>query len=100
MLKTSWTVLSYVGIHDETCIDSKELLDIVIGSEKRPTSSSTNSTSPSRTADANNASTSIPQQPTSSQLQWDSKDGQAHTLITLSVKHHIVPQSCYAQVAT
>ena len=72
------------------------LWDIVIGSDEHPTSSSSpNSPSPSGTTGANNASSST-QQSTSSQLNWDGKDAQAHALIALSVKCHIVPhiRSC------
>ena len=66
-----------------------QLWGIVIGFDEHPASSSSpNSPSPSRT-DANNASSS-PHQSTSSQLKWDGKDAQAHALIALSVKCHIV----------
>ena len=51
---------------------AKQLWDIVIRFDEFPTSSSSpNSPSPSGTSDANNASSFIPQQPTSSQLKWD-----------------------------
>ena len=76
---------------------AKQLWDIVIKSDERPTScSSPNSPSSSGTSEVNNTSNSIPQQPTYAQLKWDGKDAEAHALITLSIKCHIVPhiQSC------
>ena len=74
---------------------AKQLWDIVIGSDECLASSSSPN-SPSRSGtDTNNASSST-QLSTSSQLKWDGKDAQAHALIVLSVKRHIVPhiRSC------
>ena len=88
MIGTNW--MSYVLV-------AKQLWDIVIKSDERPTScSSPNSPSSSGTSEVNNTSNSIPQQPTYAQLKWDGKDAEAHALITLSIKCHIVPhiQSC------
>ena len=90
---TNYPMWAYMMRH---VLVAKQLWDIVIGSDERPASSSSpNSPSRSGTTDADNASSST-QLPTSSQLKWDGKDAQAHALIALSVKRHIVPhiRSC------
>ena len=73
-----------------------QLWDIVIKYDERPSSiPSPNPPCPLGTTEANNVLSSI-QQFTSSQPKWDGKDTQAHVVIALSVKRHIVPhiQSC------
>ena len=74
---------------------AKQLWNIVADVDKRPGGSSSTQ---SGVVDASSSSTSAstPSPPTQEQTKWDGKDAQAHALIALSVKRHIVPhvRSC------
>ena len=86
---TKYPTCAYMMRH---VLVAKQLWNIVIGSDERPASSSSpNFPSPSRTTETNNASSSTPQQSTSSQRKWDGRDAQVHALIALSVRRHILP---------
>ena len=76
---------------------AKQLWNIVLHVDRRPVSSSTSQYTIIESDGVSSSSTNAtPYPPTQEQLRWDGKDAQAHPLIALLMKHHIVLhiQSC------
>ena len=67
---------------------AKQLWNIVVDVDQRATSPTSQSTVTNIGSSSTMAS---PTPPTQEQLRWDRKDAQAHALIALTVKRHIVP---------
>ena len=89
---TNYPMWSYMMKH---VLVAKQLWNIVVDVDRRPAGPTTSQSTITDTGSSSSTVTSSTP-PTQEQLRWDGKDAQAHALIALSVKRHIVPhiRSC------
>ena len=90
---TNYAMWSYMMKH---VLVAKQLWNIVADVDRRPGSSSLSHSSNITDGLSSSSIDVASSPPTHEQLRWDGKDAQAHALIALSVKRHIVPhiRSC------
>lgn len=83
-----------MGIHDENVLVTKNLWNIVVGTEVRPPRPiATTGASGGQNATDDDPSSTIPAlPPTHQQSRWDGRDAQAHALIALYIKRGITPR--------